>query len=80
MSSLLKSDIFFVIASIGVIICTLAFIIAAYYLIQATREARLFIRSARLELEAFRTGRADVVKKVRFVATFIGRFLGNRFR
>lgn len=73
MSTLLQADIFFFISSIGVVLATVAFIVAAVAVTQAAREVRMFVASIRTEFEELREERRRAASRIRF----FGRWMRN---
>lgn len=67
MTELMKADVFFFISSIGVIVATVALMVAAYFVAAAAQEVRRLARRLRHEAEA---ATAPVRMLSRFVSVF----------
>ena len=70
MESILKSDIFFFITSISVILCTIVFIIAGYYVIKTMKNISLISESLKNTVESATSDLAEMSDHVRDSAIF----------
>lgn len=70
MESLLKADIFFFITSIAVILCTIVFIIAGYYMIKTMKNISAISESLKNTVENTSSELAEMSEHVRDSAIF----------
>jgi uncharacterized protein YoxC len=70
MEPLLKADIFFFITSVAVIICTIVFVIAGYYVIKTMKNISRISESLKNTVESAESELADMSAHVRDSALF----------